>query len=189
MNKITIKKALTGIGLLALLVGCSSAPNTAGIYNDSTLDSSSLGDADNSSGSESTESGNDSSSLDWTNYVTAELVEFSVSNAECSYSDGSLELLVTFTNVSDKKVIAVEALALVNDVFGEEINRYTISGDKSFGPGKEFKAGSWGNSCYEMNEYSSEDNRLLDMEDLDSTTDVVIKVSKIAFEGGEILEF
>ena len=189
MDKIKYRHGIVGVALVALLAGCTATPNTMSGQSDQSEQSTSSSEAEESTDSESSDGSEDSTSTDWTNYVTAELVEFSVSNAECSYSDGTLELLVTLTNVSDKKIIAVDASATVNDVFGEEINGYNISGDKSFGPGKKLKVGSWGNSCYDLNQFSSEDNRLLDMEDLDSTTDVVIKISKIAFEGGEVLEF
>jgi hypothetical protein len=189
MDKLKFRNAIAGVALIALLAGCTTTTGTTSSDSDQSGSSATSTGSDESSGSESSDDSESVTSIDWTDYVTAELVEFSVSNAECSYSDGSLELLVTLTNVSDKKIIAVDASATVNDVFGEEINRYSISGDKSFGPGKQLNVGSWGNSCYDLNKYSSEDQRLLDMEDLDTTTDVVIKVSKIAFEGGEVLEF
>lgn len=189
MDKLKIKHCIAGVALIALLAGCTASPGTTSSDSDQSGSSATSNGSEESAGSESSDASEDATATDWTNYVTAELVEFSVSNAECSYSDGSLELLVTLTNVSDKKIIAVDASAIVNDVFGEEINGYNISGDKSFGPGKQLKVGSWGNSCYDLNQFSSEDQRLLDMEDLETTTDVVIKVSKIAFEGGEVLEF
>ncbi len=125
----------------------------------------------------------------WEDFLEANLVEFSVSKAECSYSDGSLELRVTLTNLSDRNIVAIDAVALINDIFDEEIKGLNISSDESLAAGDSVNVGSWGSSCYDLNQFSSEDNRLLDMEDLDKTTDVVIEVRKIAFEDGEVLEF
>ena len=189
MDKINYRHVIVGVALIALLAGCTATPSTMSGESDQSGQPTASSESEDSSESESSDGSEDLPSTDWTNYVTAELVEFSVSKAECSYSDGTLELLVTLTNVSEKTIIAVDAAATVNDVFGEEINAYNISGDKSFGPGEKLNVGSWGSSCYDLNQYSSEDNRLLDMEDLDATTDVVIKIRKIAFEGGEVLEF
>lgn len=178
-----IMSVLSSILIAALLTACSATESIGpGSATPSEEPSSQVE-------SETSESSTETTSSDWTKYVTADLVEFSVSNSKCSYSDGSLELLVVLTNVSDKKILAIDASATVNDIFGEQINGYNISEDKSFGPGKQLNVGSWGDSCFELSDYSSEDRRLLEMEDLEATTDVVIKIQKIAFEGGEILEF
>ena len=183
MNKKIIVTALSGILFMALLTACSATESTGlGITTPSEEPSS-------QSESEASEPSTETTSSDWTKFVTADLEEFSVSNNSCSYSDGSLEILVVLTNVSGKKILAVDASATVNDIFGEEIIVFDISEDKSFGPGKKLKVGSWGNSCYSLSDYSSEERRLMEMEDLEATTDLVIKVEKIAFEGGEILEF
>ena len=179
----SIVTALSSILIVALLTACSAMESTG---TGSTPPSE---EPTSQSESEASESSTETTSSDWTKYVTADLVEFSVSRSKCSYSDGSVELLVVLTNVSDKKILAVDASATVNDIFGEQINGYNISEDKSFGPGEELKVGSWGSTCYSLRDSSSDDRRLLAMEDLNATTDVVIKIQKIAFEGGEILEF
>lgn len=189
MNKIKYRHGIVGVALIALLAGCTVTPNKILGESDQSGQSTTSSEAEESSDSESSDGSEDLTSTDWTDYVTAELVEFSVSNAECGFRDGTMEVLVTFTNVSEKKIIAVDAFANIYDIFGEEMNSVDLFGDKSFGPGKTLKVGSWGNGCYGLNDYSSEDQRLLDMEDLAATTDIVITVSKIAFEGGEVLEF
>lgn len=183
MNKNRILTVLSSIVFMALLTACSATDSTV---NGTTTPSEELS---SQSESEASEPSTETTSSDWTNFVTAEVVEFSVSNSSCSYSDGSLELLVVLTNVSDKKILAVDASATVNDIFGEEIKGLNLSEDKSFGPGKKLKVGSWGNSCWSLSDYSSGERRLMEMEDLETKTDLVIEVEKIAFEGGEILEF
>jgi hypothetical protein len=183
VNKNRIVTVLSSIVFMALITACSATESTGlGITTPSEEPSS-------QSESEASEPSTETTTSDWTKFVTADLEEFSVSNNSCSYSDGSLEILVVLTNVSGKKILAVDASATVNDIFGEEIIVFDISEDKSFGPGKKLKVGSWGNSCYSLSDYSSEERRLMEMEDLEATTDLVIKVEKIAFEGGEILEF
>lgn len=125
----------------------------------------------------------------WEESLRIELVEFSVSKAECSYSDGSLELRATVTNISGRDIVAIDAAALINDVFDEQIKGLNISSDKKLLAGDSVNVGSWGNSCYDLNQFSSDDNRLLDMEDLGSSTKVQFQVRKIAFSDGEVIEY
>ena len=125
----------------------------------------------------------------WEDFLSYKLVEFSVSNSECSYSDGSLTMRVTFTNKSERDILAIEASAAIEDIFGESLKGLNISSDESLGSGDSINVGSWGSTCYDLNDFSSDDKRLLDMEDLEKTTDVVIGVTKIAFADGEVLEF
>ncbi len=124
---------------------------------------------------------------DWTNYLTSTIVEFSVSKAECSYSKGSLEALIKFKNISDKTIVAIEASGTVNNVFGEKQMGIDLSESKKVAPGKTVNAGSWGSSCWSLNQFISEQIGLLDMDP--ETIKLVVEVSKIAFDNGEILEF
>lgn len=125
----------------------------------------------------------------WEESLKIELVEFSVSKAECSYSDGSLELRATVTNISGKDIVAIDAAAIINDVFDEQIKGLSISSDEKLVAGDSVNVGSWGNSCYDLNQFSSDDNRLLDMKDLDSSAKVEFQVRKIAFSDGEVVEY
>jgi hypothetical protein len=125
---------------------------------------------------------------DWEQYLSSNVVEYSVSTKECDYSDGSLEIQVEFKNLTDKNIIAFEASATIFDIFSEEIGGYNISSDKGVGPQESITTGSAGNTCYEINSYS-DSKRLLEMEDINKTSKLVIQVTKIAFEDGEIKEF
>ncbi len=125
---------------------------------------------------------------DWEQYLSSNVVEYSVSTKKCDYSDGSLEIQVEFENLTDKKIIAFVASATIFDIFSEEIGGYNISSDKGVGPLEAITTGSTGNRCYEINSYS-DSKRLLEMEDINKTSKLVIQVSKIAFEDGEIKEF
>ena len=49
---------------------------------------------------------------DWEQYLSSNVVEYSVSTKECDYSDGSLEIQVEFKNLTDKTIIAFEANAI-----------------------------------------------------------------------------
>lgn len=131
----------------------------------------------------------DQSDLSWESSLRVELVEFSVSKADCSYSDGSLEMRATITNISGRDIVAIDAAAIVNDVFGEQIKGLNISSDKRLLAGESVNVGSWGSSCYDLNQFSSDDNRLLDMEDLEVSTSVEFQIQKIAFADGEIAEY
>ena len=127
---------------------------------------------------------------EWEDFLDGNLVELSVSKAECGFAtDGSLDLLVTFKNTTDRKMLAISADVEVMDLFGERLIGVNISSDDSILAGASVNVGSWGSNCYSLNEYKSEDLRLLAMEDVSKTTEVVINVSKIAFEDGEVLEF
>lgn len=125
----------------------------------------------------------------WTDFLSHELIEFSVSNVDCSYSDGSMEMLVTFKNISDREMIAIEASATVNDVFDEQMTGVNISSDKSLAAGDSVNVGSWGSSCFPLSDISGDDRRLLEMDNLEKKTKVKISVTKIAFDDGEIVEF
>jgi hypothetical protein len=125
---------------------------------------------------------------DWEQYLSSNVVEYSVSTKECDYSDGSLEIQVEFKNLTDKNIIAFEASATIFDIFSVEIGGYNISSDKGVGPQEAITTGSAGNTCYEINSYS-DSKRLLEMEDINKTSKLVIQVTKIAFEDGEIKEF
>lgn len=135
------------------------------------------------------ESIEDQSAMSWESSLLVDLVEFSVSKADCSYSDGSLEMRATITNISGRDIVAIDAAALINDVFGEQIKGLDISSDKRLLAGESVNVGSWGSSCYDLNQFSSDDNRLLDMEDLEVSTSVEFQVRKIAFSDGEIAEY
>lgn len=131
----------------------------------------------------------ETSALDWSLFVDAQLVEFSVSDTPCTFSQKSVELLVTLRNSTDQKIIDIEAAALVNDLEGNEITELNLVGGGSFGPTEELKVGSWGELCYDMDHSPERAKQLLELEDLGANTDVVIKVKKITFEDGKILEF
>ena len=124
-------------------------------------------------------------------FVRVSLVEYAVSNEKCSYRDGSLKLRATLTNLTDKTIIAAEVSARINDVFGEEIGRgFDISSDETVGPGSEVNLGTWGNSCFSLSANIGDQKRLLDFQgDLNTKTTLVISVTRIAFDDGEIVEF
>ncbi len=124
---------------------------------------------------------------EWSNYLSYEVSEFSVSKAECSYSDGSLEVLVKFKNISERPIAAVDAAGTVNDVFGEKKIGVNLSVAKKIAPGASANAGSWGSSCYSLNSYSADESSLLEADP--ETLKLVVEVSKIAFVDGEIIEF
>ena len=125
----------------------------------------------------------------WSKFLKEEIVEFSVSKSDCSYDDGSLELLVKLTNITSREILAIDGSAEVQDVFGEKIMRLNLSSDKSLAAGQTVNVGSWGSSCWGLNNYSSDEARLMEMDNVSESTKVVIEVSKIAFKDGEILEF
>lgn len=124
---------------------------------------------------------------EWTNYLTNVVSEFSVSKAECSYTDGSLEVQVKFTNISDKAIAAVDATGTINDVFGEKKMAVDLSVAKKMAVGASANAGSWGRSCFSLNPYIADQANLLDMDP--ETIKLVVEVSKIAFVDGQIIEF
>lgn len=124
---------------------------------------------------------------EWTNYLSQQVAEFSVSNAECSYTKGTLEVQVKFTNISDRPIAAIDANGTVNDVFGEKQMGVDLSVAKKVSPGKSVNAGSWGSSCYSLNPYIAEQAGLLDMDP--ENINLVVEVTKIAFTDGEIIEF
>ena len=167
MKKITA--VACSIMLLAALSGCSNA----------------------SSGVPATDGANSSetqpSKDEWTNYLSQQVAEFSVSKAECSYTKGTLEVQVKFTNISDRPIAAIDAGGTVNDVFGEKQMAVDLSVAKKVAPGKSVNAGSWGSSCYSLNPYIAEQAGLLDMDP--ENINLVVEVTKIAFVDGEIIEF
>lgn len=118
-----------------------------------------------------------------------EIVEFSVSKSDCSYDDGTLELLAKFTNITSRDILAIEASAEVQDLFGEKIMGLNLSSDKLLTSGQTVNVGSWGSSCWGLNNYNSDELRLMNMTDVSELTKIVIQVNKIAFKDGEILEF
>lgn len=124
---------------------------------------------------------------EWTNYVSEQTIEFSVSEAECSYSRGTLEVLVKFKNISNRTIAAIEAYGSVNDVFGERQMGVKLSVAKKIAPGKSVNAGSWGSSCYSLNPYIAKEAGLIDMDP--ENRKLVVEVTKIAFTDGEIVEF
>ena len=125
----------------------------------------------------------------WGEILKAEITEFSVSTSDCSYDDGSLELLVKLTNVSSREILAIDASAEVQDLFGEKIMGLNLSSDDSLPPGQTANVGSWGSSCFGLNNYSSNELRLMEMSNVSEQTKVVIEVSKVAFKDGEVIEF
>lgn len=126
---------------------------------------------------------------DWTNFVDAELVEFSVVDTPCTFSQKSLELLVTLTNNTEQKIVEIKASASINDLEGDQITELNLPGGGSFGPAEQLNLGSWGELCYDMDHSSQRAKQLLELEDLGAKTDVVIQVKKITFESGQSLEF
>jgi hypothetical protein len=160
-----MKRMAVALSLLLVLAGCGSSSSSEG------------------SGSPKT----DKIAPTWEDFLKYDIVQYSVSNAECDYSEGSLEFILDFTNISKKKIIAISASANILDVFGEEIKGLNISTDEAVAPGSVVKVGSMGNSCWELNQYDSDDMRLKEM-DL-KTTKVEIEVTKIAYSDGEIVEF
>ena len=130
-----------------------------------------------------------SQSKKWGEILKAEITEFSVSKSDCNYDDGSLELLVKLTNISSREILAIDASAEVQDLFGEKIMGLNLSSDKLLPPGQTANVGSWGSSCWGLNNYSSGESRLMDMSSVSELTKIVIEVSKVAFKDGEILEF
>jgi ABC-type glycerol-3-phosphate transport system substrate-binding protein len=156
--------------LVAALAGCSNGTNSQSA-------------SDGSAGSSQT-----SQKDEWTNYVTSTTSEFSVSKtAECSYSKGSLEVLVKFKNISDRPIAAIDAVGAVNDVFGTKKMGVNLSVSKKIAVGASANAGSWGSSCYSINEYNADEASLLETDP--SNIKLVVSVSKIAFVDGEIIEF
>ena len=125
----------------------------------------------------------------WGEILKAEIIEFSVSKANCSYDDGTLELLVKLTNISSKEILAIDASAEIQDLFGEKIMGLNLDSDKLLPPGQIANVGSWGSSCWGLNNYNSDETRLMEMINVSELTKIVIEVSKIAFRDGEILEF
>lgn len=194
---------LSSLSLAGLLVACSggsvvtdeleSSSNPSAVAESESSDLDSTVDVESSDGGTEVEDDQEAEEVDegdgWTEYVSFSLVEFSVSNAECSYSDGSVEIRATMTNNSDKAIVAFEAFASINDVFGERINGYNISTDETVPPGETAQLGSWGNSCYSLNRFSSDDQRLLEIDDLEAKTEVELVASRLAFEDGEVVEF
>jgi hypothetical protein len=161
-----MKRVAIAMSLLLVLVGCG--------------------------GGASSESSNDGTSQSnsapaWQDHLKYRVSQYTVTNASCSYSDGTLEMIVDFTNLSDKKIIAVSASAKINDVFDEQIMSLNMSTDEAIAPGATIKAGSTGSSCWSLSDYDADEQRLMEM-DL-KTTRVVVSVSKIAFADGEVLEF
>lgn len=124
---------------------------------------------------------------EWTNYLSQQTIEFSVSNAECSYTNGTLEVLVKFTNISDRTIAAIDANGTINNVFGEEQMAVNLSVSKKVAAGKSVNAGSWGSSCYSLNPYIAGEAGLLEMDP--ENIKLVVEVTKIAFSDGEIIEF
>jgi hypothetical protein len=173
------------IALPLVLSGCSGTPQpevTVTVTAEPTETSS-------ASPEPSQEASPDATEVSWDSSLEVQLVEFSVSKAKCSYSDGSLEMRATVANISGRDIIAIDVAALINDVFGEEIMGMDLSSDKKLAAGESVNVGSWGNSCFSLNQFSSDHNRLLDMDDLDASTDVEFQVRKIAFSDGEIVEY
>jgi len=130
-----------------------------------------------------------SQSVKWGEVLREELVEFSVSKSDCSYDDGSLELLAKFTNIYSKEILAIKASAEIQDLFGENLMVLTLDSDQSLAPGKTVNVGSWGSSCFGLNNYDSDQLRLMEMINVSELTKVVIQVSMVAFKDGEILAF
>lgn len=126
---------------------------------------------------------------EWNKHIEAELVEFAVTEKPCTFNAKSLELLVTLTNKTELNIIDVEATASIQDAKGSEITELNLVGDGSFGPSEQLNVGSWGELCYDLDHSSQRAKGLLELENLEAETAVVIKVNKISFENGEVLEF
>jgi len=181
------KSTFVSAAIALLLAGCTGSPQPAvTVTQEVTVTAEPVETATQTEEPEADEIEEEDS---WDSVLAIKLVEFSVSNAECSYSDGLLELRATITNVSAKEIIAIDAGAWITDVFGEQIKGLDISSDEKIAPGDSINVGSWGNACYDLNQFSADDNRLLDMDDLDASTDVEFIVNKIAFTGGEIIDY
>ena len=182
-----LSNSISLAGIALLLAGCTTDPQPAvTVTQEVTVTAEPVETAVETEEPEPTQVEDEDS---WETVLAIKLVEFSVSNAECSYSDGLLELRATVTNVSDTEIIAIDAGAWITDVFGEQIKGLDISTDEKIAPGESVNVGSWGNACYDLNQFSADDNRLLDMEDLDASTDVEFIVNKIAFSDGEIVSY
>lgn len=126
---------------------------------------------------------------EWNKYLEAELVEFSVSDKPCTFNAKSLELLVTLTNKTELNILDVEATASIQDLNGDEITVLNLPGDGTLKPSEKLNVGSWGELCYDMDHSSQRAKGLLELENLEAETAVVITVNKISFENGEVLEF
>lgn len=58
------------------------------------------------------------------------------------------------------------------------------------GPRAEANLGTWGNTCFRLSDASGDDRRLLEIgSELETKTDLVIDVTRIAFDDGEVVEF
>jgi hypothetical protein len=168
-----LKFASIAIAISMLVTGCGSSSEDAASKTDPT--SSSNSDV--------------SPSVKWSEILKAEISEFSVSKTDCSYDDGSLELLVKLTNISSSEILAIDASGEVQDLFGDTLMVLNISSDKQLSPGKTVNVGTWGSSCFGLNNYDSDQLRLMEMSNVSELTKVVINVSKIALKDGEVLEF
>ena len=166
-----LKVASIAVLISMLVSGCGGSSNDA---------------ASNSTGAATSTTNSD---IKWSEILKAEISEFSVSKSDCSYDDGSLELLVKLTNISTSEILAIDASGEVQDLFGETLMVLNISSDKQLSPGKTVKVGTWGSSCFGLNEYDSDQVRLMEMSNVSELTKVVINVSKIALKDGEVLEF
>lgn len=125
----------------------------------------------------------------WREYLKDEIIEFSVSKSDCGYDDGTLELLAKFVNITSRDILAIEADAEVQDLFGEKIMGLSLSSDELLTSGQTVNVGSWGSSCWGLNNYNSDELRLMNMTKVTELTKIIIQVNKIAFKDGEILEF
>lgn len=192
-----------GLGFLLALAISASACAGAGDANEGTDSSAGT----QQSATEDSAVGNDTLAQDGTSpepleaaeeaaitseeFVRISLVNFSVSNEECSYGDGSLFIQAKLTNLTDRSILAAEVSATVTDVFGESIGRgYNISTDETIGPRAEANLGTWANTCFRLSDASGDDRRLLEIgSELETKTDLVIDVTRIAFDDGEVVEF
>lgn len=190
------------LGLTLLLSSCSGAGEADSSSSESSVSASTDGGESEDSlagaGSSSDVSSTDDVSEEvdeiaiksTEDFVRITLVEFSVSNQKCSFGDGSLEIRAVLTNVTDKAILAAEVDADILDVFGESIGRgFNISTDETIAPGADANLGTWGNSCFRLSN-RGDDRRLLEMKDeLDTKANLVISVTRIAFDDGEVVQF